>query len=223
LFFSILSSVLTTVSSTAILTKDRHEAVSRVKNGFYSPGVYLAAQFLASSVYALAISSVFMSIFHWLVNINPTAECFFYGIILNWWVVNLMEGYLNFIIEVFKNDFLCTTSGMVFIGVMMSFCGFFRAVSEMPVWISWMSYVLPLRYAFDGYVTQLFQSQLWTVSGTSMTLTGNEVLSLMFHLQDVNSWGMVGVIVAFVFLYRIGQYLLFAWQTGCISFPLPTN
>ena len=60
----------------------------------------------------------------------------------------LMEATLLTAIEVMKNDFLCTTFGLVFIGCNMIFSGFFRKPSASPVWISWMCYVAPFRVCF---------------------------------------------------------------------------
>jgi hypothetical protein len=59
MFFSAISVSLTAVSATAIFAKDRREAVERVANGFYSPGIYVLAQFLASTVYTFVVGFVF--------------------------------------------------------------------------------------------------------------------------------------------------------------------
>ena len=59
MFFSAISVSLTAVSGTAIFAKDRREAVERVANGFYNPGIYVLAQFLASTVYTFVVGFVF--------------------------------------------------------------------------------------------------------------------------------------------------------------------
>ena len=56
-----------------------------------------------------------------------------------------MESLLLMVIEVLKNDFLCTTFGLIFIGSNMVFTGFFRRVQSSPLWINWMCYVVPFR------------------------------------------------------------------------------
>ena len=56
-----------------------------------------------------------------------------------------MEAALLVAIEVIKNDFLCTTFGLVFIGCNMIFSGFYRQPSASPVWISWMCAIAPFR------------------------------------------------------------------------------
>lgn len=59
MFFTGISVALIAVSSTAVFARDRREAVDRVANGFYSPGIFVTTQFLASAVYSFAVSLVF--------------------------------------------------------------------------------------------------------------------------------------------------------------------
>lgn len=223
MFFTIVSVMLTAVSSTALLAKDRGEAVDRVGNGIFTPAVYVAAQFLASLVYCLPLSFIFMCIFYQLVNINPNSEAFVYFWMMCWVSMALMEAVLLNFIEAIKNAFLCTTSAMIFLGSIMAFSGFFRAVNDMVPWASWLCYILPLKYIFDGLATQLFHTQTFQVSGSNpvVSLSGDSILKATFNLEGVNSWGMWGVAIAYLVLLRFNQYLLFAYQTGTLFSTLP--
>lgn len=218
MFFTIIAMMLTAVSSTALLAKDRYEAVDRVGNGIFTPAIFVTAQTLASLVYCLLVSFVFVCIFHWLVNINPFAEAFLYDWMMSWICMAMMEAVLLNLIEVMKNAFLCTTSAMIFLGSIMAFCGFFRAVKDMVPWISWMSYIFPLKYVFDGLATQIFHTQNFKVTGSNPALyiSGDAVLKTTFNLENVNSWGMWGVAIAYLVVLRFNQYFLFAYQTGTL-------
>lgn len=232
LFFAVIAMMMTAVSACALFAKDRYEAVDRVKNGqrryisvlhscnyaigIYTPAVFVAAQFLASCIYNFVLSVVFISLFHWLTNLNPNREAYVYDIFINWGHLLLMDSFLVLVIEVLKNDFLSTTAALVFIGSCMSLCGFFRSVADMPVWISWMSYIMPLKYSFDGFVWEVFSSQTWTVNGTTETISGVDLLDQVFSLRNVNPWGMFGALMAYVIVFRGAQYFLFAYQTGML-------
>jgi hypothetical protein len=67
----------------------------------------------------------------------------------------LMESVLLMAIEVLKNDFLCTTFGLIFIGSNMVFTGFFRKVEASPPWINWMCYVFPFRVRYYLYTVHV--------------------------------------------------------------------
>ncbi len=42
------------------------------------------------------------------------------------------------------------------------------------------------------------------------------MLSEVFDLRHVNSWGYFGILIAYVLFFRFNQYFLFAMQTGTL-------
>lgn len=152
LFSTAVAVMLCAVTSTALFARDRREAVDRIANGFYSPGVYVLAQFIASAFYNLIATTVFCCVFHWLVDLSPNGETFLYDIAITWGHLMLMEAALMTLIEVLKNAFLSTTAGMIFIGSNMLFSGFFRPQADVPPSISWMLYVVPLHVSLLSYL-----------------------------------------------------------------------
>jgi hypothetical protein len=152
MFTTAVAVMLSAVSSTALYARDRREAVDRIKNGFYHPGVYVWSQFVVSIVYKFGATVLFVCIYHWVVNLNPTLECFVYDILISWGHLILMDAVLMVFIEAMKNAFLCTTAGMLFIGTNMLFAGFFRPQADMPPAISWMCYLIPMYWSFQGFV-----------------------------------------------------------------------
>ena len=151
LFTTAVAVMLSAVSSTALYARDRREAVDRIKNGYYHPGIYVWSQFLVSLLYKLFATVIFASVFHWAVNLNPTIECFFYDILITWGHLVLMDSALMVFIETLKNAFLCTTCGMIFLGSNMLFAGFFRPQADIPASISWVCYVVPMYWSFKGF------------------------------------------------------------------------
>jgi len=218
LYFTSLGCLLLAVTATSVFAKDRYEAVDRIRNGVYTPGVFVLSQFLSSAIYCFVVTFVFIAMYHWLSNLNPNGEAFVYDIMINWGHSMLMEATLHIIIELLKNDFLSVTSALVFLGSNMAFSGFFRPVDQMPAWISWMCYVVPLRWSFDGFVWQIFVSQDFTVvnSNPPVKVSGETILNNVFNLRDINAWGMFGTLLGYVALFRLIQYLLLAWQTDTL-------
>lgn len=47
------------------------------------------------------------------------------------------------VVAVLKNAMLSVTFAMVVIGYLFLFSGFFILISDMPPWISWISYITP--------------------------------------------------------------------------------
>ena len=151
MFGTAIAVILTAVSSTYIFSNNRREAVERIANGIYSPGVFVASQFLASAIYNWFVTFLFVSIFHWIVDLCPANDCFVFDIFITWSHLMMMEAVVQCCIELLKNDFLATTAGLIFIGQNMMFSGFFRPVSTEPPAIQWMFYVFPLKVCFILY------------------------------------------------------------------------
>eukprot|EP01031_Cornospumella_fuschlensis_P027142 gene27142-32787_t len=221
LFYSQIAVLLCPVASTPIFAKDRREALDRVKNGIYSPGMFVFCQALAGAVYTLFITFVYVCIFHWVSNLNPNSESFIYNWFTTWLHIVLMDGLIGIVIEVLKNDFLCTTAGMLSIGSLMMMSGFFRQTTRMPKWIFWLSYMLPLKWSFNGLVWQVFHTQDFTIpdvdDDTVNSVSGESILSNVFELRDVPSWGLFGAVIGYAILFRFGHYILFAFQTGNVK------
>ena len=100
-------------------------------------------------------------------DLNPTGEAFIFDIVANWVAMILMEAFLVVMIEVTKNDFLACTSAMIFMGSNMAFAGFFRRIVDIPVWIRWLCYIVPLK-VIALFFWKFFLRFLFFVSGYSM-------------------------------------------------------
>ena len=144
-FFSALASLFMGIAPTALFAKDRSEAVERVKNGIHPPGVFVLAQFIVSSIYNIPLSLVFTSVFYWISKVNTTSECFLYFFVMNWCLLGISESALLVVVETVKNDFLSVSAGIVFIGSSLMLAGFNRPVNVVPVWCSWLCYIIPLK------------------------------------------------------------------------------
>ena len=149
LFFASFASMFIGIAPTALFANDRSEAVERVKNGIHSPGVFVLAQCLVSSLYNIPLSFVFTSLFYWLSNVDTTIECYFYFVVMNWSLIGISESALLVVVEFVKNDFLSVSAGIVFIGSCLMLAGFNRPVSVIPVWCSWLCYIVPLKVTYS--------------------------------------------------------------------------
>ena len=78
-------------------------------------------------------------------NINPRGEPFIYAVLATCGHLLLMEGFMLLVVQFLKNAMLSVTFAMVIMGYLFLFSGFFIKVSDMPTWISWISYITPTK------------------------------------------------------------------------------
>lgn len=144
-FFSIWATLFAAVGSTGLFASDRRQTFEQIKNGIVTPALYCASTFFASLPYNAVGALLFQSIFQWVSAVSPDGRTFIYGILLTMGHLTMMEAIMNIIVEVVKDAMLSVTAAMLVLGALFLLPGFFIQVSDMPVWISWMSYIVPTK------------------------------------------------------------------------------
>ena len=179
-----------------------------------TPGLYCTAQFIASVPFNFVAAFVFQCIFHWMININPNGESFFYAILITCGHLLLMESIMLSVVQVLQNAMLSVTFAMMVMGTLFLFSGFFVRVVDMPAWIRWIPYIIPTRYSFEGYSYMIFHSQFFYINGTDpkMYVSGDDVLVQLYGQSNVKPWPMFGTLLAWVALIRLCHYGIFLYE-----------
>lgn len=145
IFFNIWTALFSAVAATGLLASDRRLAIEQVKNAVLLPSGYCLAQLVVSIPFNLVAAVIYQSIFHWLIDINPSGESFIYAILLSAGHFLLMEAIMLTVVAVLRNAMLSVTFSMVVLGYLFLFSGFFIPVRDMPVSIDWVPYITPTR------------------------------------------------------------------------------
>ncbi len=59
----------------------------------------------------------------------------------------------------------------------------------------------------------IFSSQDFDVQNTGMVISGKDILIQLFDNKNVNAWGMIGVLIAYIVLFRLVHYALFLYSS----------
>lgn len=59
----------------------------------------------------------------------------------------------------------------------------------------------------------IFISQDFDVQTTGMVISGKDILIQLFDNKNVNAWGMIGVLIAYIALFRLVHYALFLYAS----------
>mmetsp|Transcript_9118 Transcript_9118/g.9175 ORF Transcript_9118/g.9175 Transcript_9118/m.9175 type:complete len:1301 (+) Transcript_9118:45-3947(+) len=214
IFFNMWTALFSAISCTALLSRDRRQALEQIKNAAINPGVYCLSQFITSLPFNFLASLIFNCIFHWVTNVNPTGEAFIYSILLTEGHILLMEALMLCVVQVLGDAMLSTTFSMVLLGTLFLYAGFFIQVKDMPLWIGWVCFMIPTKYSYDGYLYMIFHSQTFDVSfSNGLKMSGDEVLWQIYGQKDVQPWPMFLVLMAFVVLIRLFHYGILYFQT----------
>jgi ABC-type multidrug transport system permease subunit len=143
IFFGIWAVLFSAVTSTALLAKDRRQAIELVKNGVFTPGLYSLAQFVVSCPFNMVTAIIFQIIYHWMTSMNDTAEPFFYAVLITHAHLMLMEGIMLTVVVILKDAMLCVSFAMIVLGFLVLFSGYFITRQDMPKWIGWLNWITP--------------------------------------------------------------------------------
>jgi ABC-type multidrug transport system ATPase subunit len=213
LFFAVWAVLFSAIGATGLTASNRLVAINQIQNGIIRPAVYVLAQFLCSLPFNMACAVIFQCILHWLVDMNPRAEPFFYAVLITWGHLIYMEAIMAVVVQVLHDAMLSVIFSMICLGTLFLFPGFFVQVSDIPPWVSWMSYIIGTKYSFDGYLYQVFHSETFDVSGfPGITLTGDQILKSAFGNEDVDSWAMFAVLLAWMIFFRLVHFALFRFE-----------
>jgi energy-coupling factor transporter ATP-binding protein EcfA2 len=145
IYFSAWTTMAGAIWATKAHAQDRVRVLEQMKNDVMTPSVYCIAQFLVSLLPFLLIAVIFQSIYHWLTNLNGTAECFVYVICITFGNMLVMEAILLCVVGVLHNAMLSITFVLVIMGALFLFPGFLVSMADMPVWIRWLCYLMPTK------------------------------------------------------------------------------
>ncbi len=75
----------------------------------------------------------------------------------------------------------------------------------MPASVSWLPWVMPVRYLIDGLLTSLFSGQQYFNPLTKTFVSGDAILTTVFNQDSstLNSWANLAITFGWVILLRL--------------------
>eukprot|EP01041_Mallomonas_annulata_P004532 gene4532-8997_t len=224
LYYLLLTTCFVTSSSTEPISRSNRRMLEYIKHGIAHPGTVILAQFLVSIPFNLIIALICQMIFFWLSNINPNGEVFLYVIFVQCGIMLISEAVSFLAVTIVKNVTFASTICIVFVGQMYMMSGLWVSVVRMPVWIGWIAYITPMMYAYEGYMSMIFQTQSFTIIDSNQfsssasttaitTISGEKILEDIFDLKGINSGLMLFLLLMWVLLIRTAHFLFVRFET----------
>ncbi|KAG5179071.1 P-loop containing nucleoside triphosphate hydrolase protein [Tribonema minus] len=201
-FFNTWCVLFAVVAATPSFVVERRTALQEMLNGAYTAPMYCLSQFCASLPYTAVTAIIYQAIFHWIVGFNPAFGSYVYAVLITVALLLMMEGIMLTVVEVLKNAMMATTFSMVILGMLFLFPGEFL-LRDSP----WISYIMPTRYSFGGYLYNIFHGQNFEVSGAPPgfpPVSGDFILQNAFgQSPNRDKWADFGAVLGYVALFRL--------------------
>lgn len=205
------------LASIPALCISRRQALVAYASDQYSIWQWCLAQFIASIPMNLLAGLCFIIPNHWISHTNTEAETFVYGIMIVWAMGLFMDAVdLNIIEATNSNVMLAVTAGMVILGSLFIFAGFFIKPSRMQPGIAWIPWTIPTKYGLEGVLYSLLHGREYEVNPGEI-MEGDEILTSFFDIDIDNfepfDWINLIIVFAFVVVMRM-QHFAFMWKSN---------
>ncbi|TDL16644.1 hypothetical protein BD410DRAFT_795131 [Rickenella mellea] len=226
LFFAILFAALSAMAEIPALFAQRPIVDRHRKAALYHPFIEGLALTIVDIPIALVTQGAFCILVYFLVKLQQTAGQFF---IFFLYVVTLtltMNAFFRSIAAVSKKLAPAQSFGGVMIFVVILYTGYQIPQQSMIGAVRWVSYINPLRYAFEGIIVNEFHTlngtcenlvpsgvgyedvqlanQVCSTVGSLPGMTavdGNRFVQLSYDYEYTHLWRNFGILVAFAFLF----------------------
>lgn len=147
-----IQGVLTTFAN------ERGAVLREQENNMYHTLPYFAARVLVDLPLKMLCPSLFGTIAYWSVGLQASADKFFIAIVILILLALCGNAIGLFLACIFSDVAVALMAAPVMILPLMMFSGFFLNPESTPVYLKWVEFISPMKYAFAALVQNEFDS-----------------------------------------------------------------
>ncbi|TRY79220.1 hypothetical protein TCAL_12520, partial [Tigriopus californicus] len=181
-------------------------------NGMYRVDVYYICKQLAELPIFLAFPILFVSIYYWMVGLNPLAGRFFVTMAIATLITQVVISFGYFISCVTPNLSVALALAPPLIIPIMLFGGFFLNFEAIPEWLGWLQYLSWFKYGNEILVINQWKGITLNCTGHCNFETGQDVID--FYNFDESNYGFdIAMLVVMTILFRVLGFLALLART----------
>jgi len=199
----------------------------------YSPFIYFMAKMTSEFPINFFIPIIYSAICWWMINFNDSFDRFVLFTIIMIIITNVGFGIGMFLNLVVLDPSLVSRLQPLIMIPLMIFAGFFINSSSVPVWLIWIEYISPVKYAFRAMMNVIFPGititcgpddyRYETINDSSTNFTAETIKicpvttgDQYLGLYSFNTGGGLGadmvICTVFMFTFLILSYLLLEFR-----------
>ncbi|KAF8816092.1 hypothetical protein BYT27DRAFT_7248614 [Phlegmacium glaucopus] len=239
IFFSVFVPALFSMSEIPALFAQRPIILRHQKAAMYHPMVEAIALTLVDVPFTLATIILFAIIVYSIVGLQTSAAQFFTYFVFIFVVALAMKAFFRGLAAAFKKAAPAQAIGGVLLLALSFYTGYQIPKPSMIGSLRWISYINPIRYAFEGLMTNEFHTlngvcstlvpsgpgyedislanQVCTVVGSQpgqATVSGNSYLALSFDYHYSNLWRNFGILLSFAIFFVLCLLIFTEFNTS---------
>jgi ATP-binding cassette subfamily G (WHITE) protein 2 (SNQ2) len=192
---------------------------------FYRPAAYAIAQTVVDIPLVFVQVLIFDIVVYFMANLQRTASQFFISLLFLWIITMTMYAFFRAIGALVGSLDIATRITGVAIQALVVYTGYLIPPSKMHPWFSWLRWVNPIQYGFEGLLANEFYDlemqcvtpyivpqipgaqeryQSCALQGNtpgSLTVSGAEYISVAYQYSRSHLWRNFGIICAFFLFF----------------------
>ncbi|KAF2197436.1 ABC drug exporter AtrF [Delitschia confertaspora ATCC 74209] len=235
MFFMLLFNALLALAELTSAFESRPILLKHKSFSFYRPAAYAIAQTFVDVPLVLVQVVIFDVVVYFMTNLQRTASQFFISLLFLWIITMTMYAFFRAIGSLVGSLDVATRITGVAIQALVVYTGYLIPPSKMHPWFSWLRWINPVQYGFEGLMANEFYNleiqcvppyivpqipnadpryQSCALQGSepgSLTVNGANYIKVAYSYSRSHLWRNFGFICAFfiffVFLTALGMEL----------------
>tara|TARA_R110002003_G_scaffold357_5_gene19117 strand:- start:4659 stop:8123 length:3465 start_codon:yes stop_codon:yes gene_type:complete len=225
IFFMLLFNALLALAELTAAFESRPILLKHKSFSFYRPAAYAIAQTVVDVPLVLVQVVIFDVVVYFMANLQRTASQFFISLLFLWIITMTMYAFFRAIGALVGSLDVATRITGVAIQALVVYTGYLIPPSKMHPWFSWLRWINPIQYGFEGLLVNEFagleiqctppyivpqipgaqeQYQSCALQGNqpgSLTVQGSDYLQVAFQYSRSHLWRNFGFICAFFIFF----------------------
>ncbi|KAF5387203.1 hypothetical protein D9757_006886 [Collybiopsis confluens] len=238
LFFALLFCALSSMAEIPSLFAQRPIVHRQTQAGMYHPFIESVALTLVGVPITLLNTVIFSILIYFIVGLQTSAAQFFTFYLYVFTMTLTMQAWFRAIAAGFKSEATAQSLAGLMLLVLVIYTGYTIPKSSMIGALRWISYINPLRYGFEGVLTNEFHTldgscaslvpsgsgyenvslanQVCTTVGSvpgQATVNGNDFVQLAYTYSYSHVWRNYGIVIAFAGVFLTALFVFSEFNT----------
>ncbi|KAF8272208.1 ABC-2 type transporter-domain-containing protein [Lactarius quietus] len=179
LFYSILWAALSSTAEIQALFAQRPIVVKHARAAMYHPFIEAAALTIVDVPIAFVTIMIFSLILYLMAGLQASASQFFTFFLFIFTMALVMKAWFRCVAAAFGDPAPAQTVAGIVLLIVVLYTGYTTPRPSMIGALKWISYINPIRYGFEGLISNEFHTLNGTCSNLIPSGTGYENVSLM--------------------------------------------
>ncbi|KAE8154581.1 ABC-2 type transporter-domain-containing protein [Aspergillus avenaceus] len=241
LYFGVLMNALITVNEIMLLYSQRPIVEKQAGYAFVHPFTEALAGIVSDIPIKLIRCSVFSLILYFMTNLRREPSQFFIFILFLVTAIITMSGVFRSLAAMTKSISQAMALAGIMVICMAVYTGFTVPQPYMHPWFSWIRWINPIYYAFEGIIANEFHGRNFecaqfvpsypSLNGTSFTcssvgaipgerlVSGDRFIEKNYEYYYSHIWRNYGILLAFLVFFNVLYLVLSEFNTGTASKP----